>query len=365
MRVNISLIYFLILVAASHGRGTGTINNRPLVKDRHGFFNISVQANDRLAQTLWVDMDGMESKSLDHNYVRVNLAFTFPLFDRTIRSLAVNSNGYLSFGNDFDAQFPARYIAPLMIIGKKYGNRETSIKFRQNGKSFTVQWGNLKTHRYGKHDRFTFQATLHENGNIEFVYKRIPFEITDLIDHEHLVKIGMEDLFYLPDMELMYYYVDLIGEPIQNSTIVSFKALPTCRSLKNCSSCVSANLSSKCVWCPALKRCSVSFDPSSKDWFKNKCQDFENATCTVTKNQAHSISEAERIALTKIFILAFIGFALALFAFVSCVMAWIGNEHSFHTENDKESESKERGKSLIDVELNENTLPIFNNAFIY
>ncbi|CAB3375465.1 Hypothetical predicted protein [Cloeon dipterum] len=364
MRVNISLIYFLILVAASHGRGTGTINNRPLVKDRHGFFNISVQANDRLAQTLWVDMDGMESKSLDHNYVRVNLAFTFPLFDRTIRSLAVNSNGYLSFGNDFDAQFPARYIAPLMIIGKKYGNRETSIKFRQNGKSFTVQWGNLKTHRYGKHDRFTFQATLHENGNIEFVYKRIPFEITDLIDHEHLVKIGMEDLFYLPDMELMYYYVDLIGEPIQNSTIVSFKALPTCRSLKNCSSCVSANLSSKCVWCPALKRCSVSFDPSSKDWFKNKCQDFENATCTVTKNQAHSISE-ERIALTKIFILAFIGFALALFAFVSCVMAWIGNEHSFHTENDKESESKERGKSLIDVELNENTLPIFNNAFIY
>lgn len=44
---------------------------------------------------------------------------------------------------------------------------------------------------------FTFQVTLHKNGDIVFVYKNVPLLIKDINDQHHPVKVGLSDAYIL------------------------------------------------------------------------------------------------------------------------------------------------------------------------
>lgn len=44
---------------------------------------------------------------------------------------------------------------------------------------------------------FTFQATLHDNGDIVFVYKSVPLFIEKIQDNQHPVKVGLSDAYIM------------------------------------------------------------------------------------------------------------------------------------------------------------------------
>lgn len=44
---------------------------------------------------------------------------------------------------------------------------------------------------------FTFSTTLHKNGDIDFAYASIPISVANISDHDHPVKIGLLDRYFV------------------------------------------------------------------------------------------------------------------------------------------------------------------------
>jgi hypothetical protein len=69
------------------------------------------------------------------------------------------------------------------------------IHFYDNGTSFTVEWRNVTLVDQQNLGRFSFQATLKDNGDIIFAYGSIPGNISDISNASHPVKIGISDAY--------------------------------------------------------------------------------------------------------------------------------------------------------------------------
>lgn len=65
------------------------------------------------------------------------------------------------------------------------------------GTAFTVQWERVSLQDKPKEGEFTFQATLHDNGDIVFVYKEVPLIIEQIQDDQHPVKVGLSDAYIM------------------------------------------------------------------------------------------------------------------------------------------------------------------------
>lgn len=195
-------------------------------------------------------------------------------------------------------------------------NPDSNIYFRDNKTSFVVQWDNVYLQEMtvnstavdsnGKQVRntiekpFSFQATLKDNGDIIFVYKQIPFLINNINEDKHPVKVGISDA-YIIDRTIFfirrktiyeYHKAELKNKQITNGTVIYFKALPTCNSLTDCTSCVSKIASNfDCSWCPTNKRCSDGYDRHRQDWVKHKCEDNAVTKCSAGSDQAGAKDE--------------------------------------------------------------------------
>lgn len=64
-----------------------------------------------------------------------------------------------------------------------------------SGTAFTVQWEKVHLKDRPEKGEFTFQVTLHKNGDIVFVYQQIPVKIEEIDDEMHPVKIGVSDAY--------------------------------------------------------------------------------------------------------------------------------------------------------------------------
>lgn len=65
------------------------------------------------------------------------------------------------------------------------------------GSVFTVVWENVTLQDHGDQKAFTFSASLHDNGDIEFAYLNIPISIKKIHDDKHPVKIGLSDAYII------------------------------------------------------------------------------------------------------------------------------------------------------------------------
>lgn len=65
------------------------------------------------------------------------------------------------------------------------------------GTSFTVQWEEVSLQDKPNDGKFTFQVTLVNNGDIVFVYKKIPLIIEAIQDDQHPVKVGLSDAYII------------------------------------------------------------------------------------------------------------------------------------------------------------------------
>ncbi|CAB3387956.1 Hypothetical predicted protein [Cloeon dipterum] len=255
--------------------------------DHHKYYNSTFLINETAAKEFWVDLDHYKNAQINpmlsdshRRAATVKLSFEFPFYGHLVRNVTVATGGFLYTGDYVHAWLTAtQYIAPLMANFDTSASNESFVKYVDNGTAFTVQWENIHLKDRAEKGAFTFQVTLHKNGNIVFVYKNIPAKITDIEDAHHPVKIGISDA-YVVDKNIFfvrkktiyeYHRVQFTKNDVQNSTIIFLLALPTCSTLKDCASCLESNIGFECVWCPSTERCSDGVDRSRQEWLAKEC----------------------------------------------------------------------------------------------
>lgn len=68
------------------------------------------------------------------------------------------------------------------------------------GSKFIVVWENVCLQDKQNVGKFTFSATLHKNGDITFIYYKVPITITAIQDVKHPVKVGLSDAYIIDKM---------------------------------------------------------------------------------------------------------------------------------------------------------------------
>ncbi|XP_064118930.1 plexin domain-containing protein 2-like [Macrobrachium nipponense] len=85
-------------------------------------------------------------------------------------------------------------------------SEDACVKYADNGTAFTVQWDKVKLKDHQDAGTFTFQATLHQSGDIIFTYKQIPVTVTSIHDDEHPVKVGLSDAYIVKRSYHLFFY---------------------------------------------------------------------------------------------------------------------------------------------------------------
>lgn len=173
----------------------------------------------------------------------VRLSFDFPFYGHYIRNVTIATGGFLYTGDYVHSWLAAtQYIAPLMANFDTSLSNDSYIKYVDNKTAFTVLWENVVLQDKPDDGKFTFQTTLHSNGDIVFVYQNVPLIIENIQDRHHPVKIGLSDA-YIIDRTIFfmrrktiyeYHRVNFRKEDIKNGTVIYLSALATCPILKNC-----------------------------------------------------------------------------------------------------------------------------------
>merc|ERR1719166_608249 len=177
----------------------------------------------------------------------INLKFKFPFYGHEVENITIATGGFLYTGDYVHSWLAAtQYIAPLMANFDTSNNHNAKIRYLDDGDKLVVEWKDVYLQERETEGPFTFQVTLHENGNISFAYHTIPLEIVSIQDEDHPVKVGLSDAYiidrtvYFARRKTIYEYhrVTLKDEPIKNNTAILFGALPTCNINTNCGTCV-------------------------------------------------------------------------------------------------------------------------------
>lgn len=137
----------------------------------------------------------------------IKLKFQFPFYGHLINSTTIATGGFLYLGEYIHSWLAAtQYIAPLMANFDLSTSNDSIIYFLNNDTAFTVTWHNVTLQDKPKVGGFTFQATLHSNGNIVFAYKHLPIKIKEIDSTNHPVKIGLSDAYVMDKIIFCEYY---------------------------------------------------------------------------------------------------------------------------------------------------------------
>uniref|UniRef100_A0A131YTS8 Plexin domain-containing protein n=1 Tax=Rhipicephalus appendiculatus TaxID=34631 RepID=A0A131YTS8_RHIAP len=269
--------------------------------DHHDYYNTTFYADPATVRSLWTDMDSLPSEhvithdmlSVSHRRAAtVNLSFDFPFYGHPVRNITIATGGFLFTGYMLHVWLAAtQFIAPLMANFETISSNDSSVKYVDNGTSFVVEWHQVVLQDKPNGGNYTFQAVLHKNGDIVFVYKDLPMAVTEIPDRSHPVKVGISDAYMFDRMVFFvkrktiyeYHQVSKKSDIIRSNTAIVFTALPTCLGLKTCTECRSAQLSFSCSWCDAVQRCSSGVDRHRQSWLENQCdlEEKKNASqCT-------------------------------------------------------------------------------------
>ncbi|XP_071513682.1 uncharacterized protein l(1)G0289 isoform X2 [Panulirus ornatus] len=258
--------------------------------DHHRYYRSYTYTGMQEAQQYWVDLDSYEEEKVVTNELlsashrraaTVSLTFEFPFYGHMLKNITIATGGFLFTGNFVHTWLAAtQYIAPLMANFDTSLSKNASVKYADNGTSFTVQWNNVLLKDHEDAGTFTFQATLHKNGDIVFTYKQVPVIVSAIGDTQHPVKVGLSDAYIVDRIIFFvrrktiyeYHKIDKKNSMIGNWTAILFKALPTCVSITNCNDCLSQKISFQCQWCSIIGRCSSGLDRHRQEWLHNDCE---------------------------------------------------------------------------------------------
>ncbi|XP_058465511.1 plexin domain-containing protein 2 isoform X2 [Malaya genurostris] len=282
-------------------------------EDYHTYYN-SVWTTDKSASdAYWKRLDNMNVSSLLSNSHRrattVLLSFDFPYYGYPIRNITIATGGFLYTGDYVHSWLAStQYIAPLMANFDTSLSNNSFVKFRDDGETFTVVWENVSLQDRPENGSFMFSATLNKSGDIVFAYKIIPIDIQLIYDDKHPVKVGLSDA-YIIDKTIFrtkqktiyeYHRVNFGRSKVQNNTLITLYAQPTCFSFKDCQSCMlHEGAEFKCIWCPTLNRCSTGVDRKRQDWIQKGCdktQIMDIAVCPALGQKGNNYGEPMEIS---------------------------------------------------------------------
>ncbi|XP_065350657.1 plexin domain-containing protein 1-like [Cloeon dipterum] len=167
-----------------------------------------------------------------------DLSFGFPFYDVIIsKALIVSGLGSISaFVNSSWAIFP--FVA---------SEASSSFTFVDTGDSFHVNWEDFILNDTSYKDAMKFQASLFENGTIQFVYMKVPKDLTtdDAIStHEISIGVAYKHLEKFDkgrnETHHLGHSIGMKKFKIQDGTVIRFEPLPSCTKYKDCKSCVNA-----------------------------------------------------------------------------------------------------------------------------
>ncbi|CAB3381081.1 Hypothetical predicted protein [Cloeon dipterum] len=234
---------------------------------------------------LWKNLEGVENvKNLSADQfvlgkTLINLPFGLQLFDLNVTRVAVTKEGTIQSA-DPSVNWT---IAPL---NADIGMARCNISYLIQDKIIYVQWNNFRFNhkKFEKHE-LSFQVRLGERGEIDFVYKEVPFNLTDLRGECLKDKFGItydhEELFKVPPYNETYelgFLMDLKAYEVKNGTVVRFLPSDWCMGQKNCHDCtetgfyLTSNQIARCSWCPAIEKCSSTRDSLLHVWKEYNCE---------------------------------------------------------------------------------------------
>ncbi|CAB3387127.1 Hypothetical predicted protein [Cloeon dipterum] len=262
------------------------------------YFYVNAVRDVNLAKSLWVNMDSEEKADFSivfqpaydtqrgptHRYLKwLKLSFDFPFYGYLTKFVSIDIDGRICMKKiKYYNEECNSFVAPL---GTKLSFRknESYIKYKDTGKSFIVQWANVDLNPpfYYVKLNVTVQATLYENGTIEFVYKQILSSLFVVYGDEFKtrVTIGTRDSKgYIGNHDHPYGSIALQERmnkdhfDIKNGTVILMTPLPTCNSFTSCHLCALSRTNFQCVWCPQLNRCTnYGMDRGYQKWVSSGC----------------------------------------------------------------------------------------------
>lgn len=142
----------------------------------------------------------------------ISLGFDFPFYERSYSELHLSTNGLISFGEASDEfvnrsmprdTTPNDLIAPfwddlIMLVGgsgEKISQVFVQTVNEAGGKYFVVEWRQFA--RLGSTDLVTFQAILHENGDIWLQYQALNGVLVE-------ATVGIEDAHGVDGLQYLY-----------------------------------------------------------------------------------------------------------------------------------------------------------------
>lgn len=254
-------------------------------EDHHTYYNsTSYQIED--LRPYWVDMENHPKVTVNtmlsqahRRAATVALTFDFPFYGHLVKNVTIATGGFLYTGEYVHSWLAAtQYIAPLMANFDTSLSNESFVKYIDNGTAFTVEWCKVHLQDRPNQGDFSFQVTLHKNGDIVFVYKNVPVHIDKIKDDNHPVKVGLSDAYiidrtiFFVRRKTIYEYHRVNFPNIQNGTVIYLRALPTCLDMKDCNSCLTEITNFECSWCPGARRCSNGMDRYRQDWLLKGCE---------------------------------------------------------------------------------------------
>ncbi|XP_025073490.1 uncharacterized protein LOC105424795 [Pogonomyrmex barbatus] len=257
------------------------------VYDTHQYYNSTFIVDADICKKYWIDMDNHPDLRINHllsqshrRAATVKLKFDFPFYGYNVRNITIATGGFLYTGDYVHSWLAAtQYIAPLMANFDTRLSNASYVKYADNGTAFTVEWEKVVLQDRQDAGAFTFQVTLHQNGDIVFVYSVIPLLVEKILDKTHPVKVGLSDA-YIMDRTVFfvrrktiyeYHRVNFNRQDIMNCTVIYLKALPTCLNFDNCRDCLTKVPDFECKWCPELNKCSTGTSRQRQEWLLKGC----------------------------------------------------------------------------------------------
>ncbi|CAK1588414.1 unnamed protein product [Parnassius mnemosyne] len=276
-------------------------NLTSLTYDNYIFYNRSFIGNVSYVKEFWANITGPKAEVHDvlsnshRRATTLKLTFDFPFYGHKIRNITVATGGFIYTGEPVHNWLAAtQYIAPLMANFDTTLTNDSVVKQYDDGSKFTVIWENV-TLQEDPTKKFTFAATLYQNGDIVFTYKDIPIPVQQIDDKEHPVKVGISDA-YLTDKYIFhvrhqkiyeYHRVSFKNHEITNNTMLRLTALPTCIQYNTCESCANHDTSFQCSWCEQIQKCSSGTDRNKQDWVVRNCEKTSIANASSCPAPAH------------------------------------------------------------------------------
>ncbi|XP_046910410.2 plexin domain containing lethal (1) G0289 [Dermatophagoides farinae] len=294
-------------------------NSEAVLKMNFSYFEMEFIQDPAKAMSKWIDVKSFNDSNYKHEVLSnshrraaaISLPFNFSFYGHDLTKITVATGGFLYMGEHVHAWLAAtQYIAPLMANFDTRNSSRAQILYGFNSTVFVVQWDNVRLQ--GDPDKeFTFQCSIYSNGDIAFVYKKIPVPIDHINENEHPVKVGVSDAYFIHRQQIFvrrktiyeYHKIDLRKNEaninIKDNTAIFLKALPTCSQFKDCQSCLTGNSSFSCVWCDAVKRCSDGYDRLRQEWVLHQCD--HKATNEVGKCAAPIAPSSPQFPTSSIF----------------------------------------------------------------